>query len=298
MIYQENLQNVGYIGFPKKLSLGNHPVISSREKFLEIVYESIKINFSLGIRIFALDVTQIKNPEIFFNFHLDEENPKILERIEETSNFISKNSIRIIFIVSKDFFIGSQLEGVPEKSALLLEGMASFLDYLDSKKSSIVIRVGSAYGNRKHTLSSFCNRILDLSESCRNKISVVNDDKPSLFSVTDLLSGFYYKIGLPITFKFLNHFFNDGGLSVRESFFLCCSTWNSERKPILIHSEPLLEDEQGYPVSTKPRDFLSRRIPTFGLNTDILIDSPEYEDSCIKYQREKNSYNPYVINRK
>lgn len=144
----------------------------------------------------------------------------------------------------------------------------------------------------------FCQRVLQLGKATISRLCVMNDDKPSLFSVTDLLSGVYYKTRIPICFRILPHQFNDGGLSIREALFLSCSTWGSEHKPIFIHSESSSVDEFGIPVDPKGSEYLKHRIPTFGLNLDVIIDSPAKEDACLKYRMDYKSLTPIIIGRK
>jgi hypothetical protein len=47
----------------------------------------------------------------------------------------------------------------------------------------------------------FCGRIRDFDPIISSKICVTNDDKPSLFSVTDLLTGIYYVLGFEFDYN-------------------------------------------------------------------------------------------------
>jgi hypothetical protein len=125
----------------------------------------------------------------------------------------------------------------------------------------------------------------------------VNDEKPSLFSVTDLLSGVFYATKIPICFRFLPHQFNDGGLTSREALFLSSSTWQAGAKPVFIYSEPETTDEFGVPASPSTSPHLNFRIPTFNLETDIILDCKERDEACLKYMRENKSLKPIVINK-
>jgi UV DNA damage endonuclease len=160
-----------------------------------------------------------------------------------------------------------------------------------------MIRIGSAYGNRKNTMNLFCERLFTLDVSVISKLCIMNDDKPSLFSVTDLLSGIYYKTGIPICFRLLAHQFNDGGLSIREALFLSCSTWNHGNKPIFVYSESEEISNSGTSLTSKTSDYLSHRIPVFGLDVDVIIDSDLKEDACLKYRMNHKSLSPIIINK-
>jgi len=119
----------------------------------------------------------------------------------------------------------------------------------------------------------------------------------SLFSVTDLLSGIYYETQIPITFRFIGHIFNNGGLTARESIFLSNSTWKG-KTPIFIHSESRERDTDGNFVSPLPSDYLTNRIPTFGLDLNIVLEVKNKEESCLKYSREYLSLGPIIFTKK
>jgi hypothetical protein len=66
----------------------------------------------------------------------------------------------------------------------------------------------------------------------------------------------------------------------------------------MIHAESESEDENGFPVNSKPSGKLSKRIPTFGLSVDVIIDSPEKEFCCINYLKDFKSLPPFVFNKR
>jgi UV DNA damage repair endonuclease len=291
-------QKIGFIGIPKRISGGAQMSVKTSIDFLELIKSSIELNLKMGIKILCIDTNEFKDLDFIYNFEFDEESPKVSKILDQINGHLFGGNFRICFIVPKEKFLGSQLDEVPEETSNLLEKISSLLDLFGQKGRSVIVRIGSAYGNRKATMESFNSRLLDLSPSCQKKICVMNDEKPSLFSVTDLISGCYYASGVPVCFRFLNHIFNDGGLSIREAFFLSCSTWKFGSNPIIIHAEPESEDEFGLPSSSIPGPFIKRRIPTFGLYPDILIDSPEKEIACSKYMSEMLSLPPIVFNKK
>jgi len=289
---------IGYVGLPSNFTKNGKIGISSTIDFLKLIKKSIEENISLGINTLCIDVSEFKNPEFFYDLNLDENESNIAKMLEEI-HYISKlNKIRFLAIVPRDYFLATQLEETREKTILLLSGVSNLMDSFGQTGRSIIVRIGSAYGNRKVTLGVFADRFKQLPEEISKKISVVNDEKPSLYSVTDLIAGCYYEAGIPVSFKFLNHIFNDGGLSIREALFLSCSTWGFGSNPIMIHSESSENDENGFPLTPLPSNFLSHRIPTFGLSFDILIDSPMKEKSCYEYIKNYKSFPPIVFNKR
>lgn len=271
--------------------------VRSYVEILNLVLESCKFNLSLDIRIVCLDVSEFFLYNSFFEEPIEEESPEISELIHKINMLISKNGIRVCVFVGEKHFLASQLEESKNSTISVLNRFSEILDILGINYPSIMIRIGSAYGNRKNTMDEFCKRLSLLESSVIPKLCIMNDDKPSLFSTTDLLSGIYYKVGIPICFRILPHQFNDGGLTIREALFLACSTWESGKKPIFLYSESSEYDKNGIPVNVISKEHLTKRIPTFGLDLDVIIDSSAKEDSCLKYRMEYKSLPPIIINK-
>jgi UV DNA damage repair endonuclease len=290
------IPEITYLGFP--LSFNNPKYyISSKKDFLNLIYRSILENTKKGIKNLCVDSSEMEFSSDFFSDLIDEENQEIDQLIQNINKIIILNSSKIFFYCSKEYFLASQIEEVKNNTILLLNSISSIFDSIGINYPSIIIRVGSAYGNRRETMKSFCSRISNLNQGTLNKLTVTNDDKPSLFSVTDLLSGIYYETQIPITFRFIGHIFNNGGLTVREAMFLSNSTWKG-KTPIFIHSESKEKDSEGNFLSSFPSDFLNNRIPTFGLDLDVILEINKKEEACVKYSREFLSLGPIIFSKK
>ena len=297
MISGQTPPKISYIG-PHTESGDPKSQINSYEEMLYVILENIKLNIEVDIKITCIDVCDFTYSANFFKEVIEEESDEISPIIDEINSYVAKHEARILFYVNREYFLGTQLENVKNSTISLFSRLSGILDLIGVNYPSIMVRIGSAYGNRRNTMDLFCDRLSDLDKSVIDKLCVMNDDKPSLFSVTDLLSGIYYKVGIPICFRLLPHQFNDGGLSIREALFLSCSTWKAGQKPFFIHSESQDCDANGFSVSPKPSEYLNSRIPTFGLDIDVIIDSPAREDSCLKYRMDYRSLPPIVINKK
>jgi len=296
MLFGKTPPEISYLGLSSEF--GKSPIVlNSYPDLISLIINSCKFNLSLDIKIVCLDASELIFSPSFFNTVIEEESPEISKIIDEANSIISKNGIRICFYIGKDYFLGSQLEETKKSTIKLINSLSDCLDIIGINYPSIMLRVGSAYGNRKKTMDEFCNRLQLLDQSSIRRICVMNDDKPSLFSVTDLLSGVYYKSGIPLCFRVLPHQFNDGGLSIREALFLSCSTWEIGKKPIFFYSESSELDVNGTPLIPNPNDILTKRIPTFGLDLDIIIDSQLKEDVCLKYRMDYKKLPPIIINK-
>jgi UV DNA damage repair endonuclease len=295
MILGQNPPKLSYIG-PHSESGDTNLQINSYEEFLCVIRDNIKLNLDIDIKITCIDVCDFKFSQNFFKEVIEEES-SVSPIIDEINSLIAKNDLRIFLSINREYFLGTQLENVKNATISLLSRLSSILDLIGINYPSIMVRVGSAYGNRRNTMDLFCERLSEMDTSVVSKLCVLNDDKPSLFSVTDLLSGIYYRSNIPICFRLLPHQFNDGGLTIREALFLSSSTWKAGQKPVFIHSESQECDESGIPSTTKTSEYLRRRIPTFGLGIDVIIESPAKEDACLKYRMDHKSLPPIVINK-
>lgn len=287
---------ITYLGFP--LSFNNSKYyLSTKKDFLEIIYKSLLENTGKGIKNLCIDSSEIEFSEGFFADQIDEESEEIGNLLDRINKILILHSSKVFFYCSKEYFLASQMEEVKLKTISLLNSISSIFDSIGINYPSIIVRIGSAYGNRKETMKSFCLRLKELNPETLNKITVTNDDKPSLFSVTDLLSGVYYETQIPITFRFIGHIFNNGGLTARESIFLSNSTWKGET-PIFMHSESKERDPEGNFISSSPSDYLNNRIPTFGLPLNVILEVNKKEEACIRYTREFLSLGPIIFTKK
>jgi UV DNA damage repair endonuclease len=292
MLLNRTAHRIGYVGSMKSWE---EKKIETLGKFLDFVILHINSNIHKGIHITCIDTLSIDFGDI--DFSRIEEDSLEQEKIDIISNFLSFKESRIFFFLGKTHFLGSQLPEVVSETKEILKKISDFLELTGQKDPCILIRVGSAYGNRKETLSRFCSEVSSLPDEISSRLIVMNDEKPSLFSVTDLLSGVFYTTRTPICFRFLPHQFNNGGLTSREALFLSSSTWPAGIKPVFIHSEPESSDEFGVPSSPSPSEHLQHRIPTFNLETDIILDCGERDLACVKYMLENKSLKPMVINK-
>jgi UV DNA damage repair endonuclease len=297
MILGSTTPKLSYIG-PHKEDSKSPSQIDSFVDLLTLIDNNLSLNSQIDILNTCIDTSSLSFTSNFYNETIDEESERGSELINKINLHVARTGSKIFFYLGKDYFLGTQIESVERTTVTLITKLSEILETVGVNYPSILIRIGSAYGNRKATMKNFCERTKKLGKSSSSRLCVMNDDKPSLFSVTDLLSGVYYETGIPICFRILPHQFNDGGLSIREALFLSCSTWKSEHKPVFIHSEAKAVDEFGFPIDSKPSDYLFHRIPTFGLGVDIIIDSPAKEDSCLKYRMEHKSLPPIVINKR
>jgi len=264
-------------------------------KFLDFLLQSTLKNNKHGIDVTCIELKEADFPEFLYDRISDF--PPLQDKINQLSIFLKTANHRLIFFLSSYYFFGSQLSQPVEDTRRIVQNIYHLLEDLGIKYPSIILRIGSAYGKRKETMARFNQEINSLEPEVRKLLAVTNDDKPSLFSVTDLLSGIFYPSGIPICFRTLPHHFNTGDLSIREALFLSCSTWQKGIKPLFLHAESAKVDPKGFPLSSSPAEDLKYRIPVFGLEVDVLIECPSSFEAAVKYLAAYQSLKPLVIDK-
>lgn len=85
-------------------------------------------------------------------------------------------------------------------------------------------------------MDRFAERFAKLSENCRKRLCVENDDIQSAYSVDDLMY-LHNKIGIPITYDRHHQSLCKGKMTDEEAFHAAIRTWPEGIKPIVHFSE-------------------------------------------------------------
>lgn len=144
----------------------------------------------------------------------------------------------------------------------------------------INIHVGGAYGDKIETIKRFVQNFGLLSHSVQKRLTVENDDKPSLYTVADLLP-VHAQTGIPIVFDYFHHKLNGGNLTEEEAFVTAYNTWDV--KPISHYSSSRRETEDATSKKEAHSDWVHEKINTYGKDIDIVLETKMKELSLIKY---------------
>jgi len=146
--------------------------------------------------------------------------------------------------------------------------------------NKINIHVGGAYGDKPATLKRFAQNFSLLSEGLRKRLTVENDDKPGVFSVRELLP-LHEEIGIPIVFDYFHHRCYDGGWTEEQAFLAAYDTWDV--KPVFHYSSSKREREEATAKREAHSDWVYERIPTYGKDIDIMLETKLKELSVGQY---------------
>lgn len=249
----KNSRNGLIIRFPLSPKSIKNPTAFS-VPFLQFCTSKVEEGLKLGFKCFIFELSDTDFSVLDF---------RITEGKEKLKLMLEENGARISFYLkTKKHVTGDD----PMEVALACDEIlicCNFLEELDLKpqEASIITHIGGAKGDRKASMEKFCETVESkLTSSNISYLAVINDDKPSLFSVKDLLPGIFYRLNIPIVFRSTSYPTNQGNLTLNESLFLAASTWKREHNPIFIYlpSKVELKEEQ-----TRP----------FGLELDIVFDN-------------------------
>jgi len=210
-----------------------------------------------GFKIFVFEF--LETDFGYFNFNKNSE-----DEIKILHDLLKDGGIRIGFYIQSGNFLTSPIDEFLDNAISEICTITKFYTNVGipkDKECPLILHIGGAQGDRKKTMEKFCQNFERLDEDCKNIIAVINDDKPSLFSVKDLLPGIFYQIKVPVIFRTSAYSTNQGSLTLRESLYLAASTWGIKNNPIFIYLPNDIES------------ISAEEINPYGLQLDILYDN-------------------------
>lgn len=195
---------------------------------LRKICDRIKNCLHLGYNLFVVELSE-RDLETNLEVHPSEK--------ERFLYFIEDLEIRIMFYLkSKNSVISTDTES-RKRAKKEIRTLGNFIQEIDAGRFDLplICHVGGAKGNRRKSMGEFCRFFETLPWRTQKQLALINDEKPSLYSVKDLLSVTYIEKKIPIVFRATSHRTNQGGLTYKESLFLACSTWAERGNPVMFY---------------------------------------------------------------
>jgi UV DNA damage endonuclease len=150
--------------------------------------------------------------------------------------------------------------------------------------NNINIHCNGVYGDKISAMDRFCDNFEKLSESVRKRLTLENDDKASMYSVSDLMY-IHHKTGIPIVFDYHHHQFCTGGLSERQALLLATSTWRkSGVTPEVHYSESKALHEENSKLKPQAHsDYITALPNTYRINVDIMVEAKAKELAILPF---------------
>jgi len=261
----------------------------------ELVIENLKdtlkvLDYNLSVGIYIYRLSSDSFPWMSEYEFSDLPNFKLIQILmTQIGEKIKSNNIRVSYHPGPFNVISSQNDSVVEKTIKELDKHAELLDMMGLEQSTyypINIHINITKPTCEEAAQRFVERFSLLSESCRKRLTVENDDSPNQYSVKMLYDTVHTKIGIPIVFD--QHHFNYGpqDQTMEEALKLAHSTWNGIKPLTHMSSPKTLEDKSG--KKTAHADYIYEEIKTFGLDFDTELECKMKDLALLRYRDQFN----------
>lgn len=211
---------------------------------------------------------------------------EIKSYLKQIGNKIKENDIRVSYHPGPFNVLGSENQSVVIKTIDELNKHAQLMDLMELEQSTyypINIHVNTTQPTREEAAKRFCEGFQLLSDSCKRRLTVENDDKVSQYSVKMLYDLVYTQIKIPIIFDQLHHKLGPQDQTIEEALRLALSTWKT--KP-LTHMASSIRNEDPKGLERAHADYIYEPIETFDLDFDIEIESKAKDLAVLKYRKD------------
>jgi UV DNA damage endonuclease len=252
------------------------------------IIKILEWNRQHGIKLFRLsssiipwgnniDITKLKDYE------------EIKSELKKAGDFAKLWDMRITCHPGPFVVLTSPKDSVVDNAISDLEMHGKLFDMMGLSKTpynKINIHCNGVYGDKITAMDRFCENFNRLSDSVRNRLTVENDDKASMYSVKDLMY-IHKKIGIPIVFDYHHHQFCTGDMTEKEALELAVTTWPKGIIPIVHYSESKALHENNPKEKPQAHSLYINSLPnTYELDVEIMVESKAKELAILPFIKE------------
>ena len=212
---------------------------------------------------------------------------EIKQVCERVGNFARQHGMRLTSHPGPFNKLASPKERVYQLTEKDLTVHADLFDLIGLPRTpyaKLNIHVGAAYGDKPFALDNFCRNFERLPESVRSRLTVENDDKPSLYSTQELYEGVYQRIGIPIVFDYHHHMLHPGDQTEQEALEMALSTWG-DIKPVVHYAESRSLEYNNPKIKPQAHsDRVIRPFDDYGHDLDVMIEAKHKELALLEYR--------------
>ncbi len=246
-------------------------------------------NANEGISFYRMSSDMIPWGSDWFDDSELENSKLLLTLLDHAGQIVRDTNHRVTFHPDHFVVLPSPRASVVDNSIRDLNLHGLIMDAMGLDRSpyyKINIHCNGVYGNKQKAMDRFCSNFERLDESVQTRLTVENDDKASMYSVSDLMY-IHSRTGIPIVFDYHHHQFNTGGLSESDALSLALSTWPDGITPVVHYSESKRINEL---VDVKPQahsDFIHKLPNTYGNDIDIMVEAKAKEQTVLKFIKQE-----------
>jgi UV DNA damage endonuclease len=210
--------------------------------------------------------------------------PEIKELLAQAGSLSKEFKIRLTFHPGPFDVLASGNAAVVANTVKDLNQHAQIMDLMGLERNpfnKINIHIGTTLmGNKQQAIQNFCHNLQLLNPGARERITVENDDKISMYNVKELYEGVFLRTGRPIVFDYHHFSCNPGDLTEKEALVLALSTWKKFNIiPVVHYSEPKSAE-----TFRAHADFVANRINTYGYDFDVMLEAKQKEKALLQYK--------------
>jgi len=247
------------------------------------LYKILQWNSEKGIKLFRMSSDMFPWASEYSINELPDY-ADIYAKLAECGQLAWQEDIRLTFHPGPFNVLCSPNPKVVDNTIKDLEIHGQIMDIMGLERTPynpINIHCNGVFGDKTASMDRFAVNFARLSESVRSRLTVENDDKASMYSVSDLMY-LHRKIGVPITFDYHHHGFCTGGLSEQEALALAASTWPCN--PIVHYSESKALHENDSKIKAQAHsDYVNSMPNTYGLDLDIEVEAKAKDLAILPY---------------
>lgn len=212
---------------------------------------------------------------------------EVCELLSAIGKYATATNQRLTFHPGPFNILGSQKDNVVQRTMVDLRHHSEIFDlmgFTPSVYNKINIHIGAAYKDKYAVLKQWCTNYKKLDENTRKRLTIENDDKPSLFTTYDLYHGVHLHTGIPIVFDFHHHSCNPGDLSHSDSLKLAVTTWPEGIKPV-VHYSSCKQIEDPKAKVQAHADYVYETIDLYGHDVDVMLEVKQKEKALLEYRK-------------
>jgi UV DNA damage endonuclease len=253
---------------------------------LEDTIKVLKYNIKKNIKVYRMSSDSFPWMSHYKFSNLPNFN-KIQRLLLQIGNIIKENQLRVSYHPGPFNILGSEREDVVDKTIDELNKHSELMDLMGLEQSTyypVNIHVNVTTPNHQEATKRFCEGFEKLSDSCKKRLTVENDDKPSQYSVKMLYEMVHKVIGIPIVVDSLHYACHTDNMSWEDTLKLGLSTWKT--KPLCHHSssKKLHEDEKV--ILSAHADFLYESFDSCSFDVDIELECKQKDIALLKYLKD------------
>lgn len=215
---------------------------------------------------------------------------EICEILKNIGDYVTKVGQRLSFHPGPFNILGSNNEDVVKRTMIDLRHHSEIFDLMGLQPSvynKINIHVGAAYKDKYAVLKKWCENYEKLDTNTKKRLTIENDDKPSLYTTYDLYHHVHSVVGIPIVFDYHHHNCNPGDQSIPEALGMAISTWPKGIRPVVHFSSPRQIEDPKAKLQAHA-DYVYGDIDTYGHDIDVMLEVKMKEKALLEYRKKQS----------